>query len=84
MLRGHASSSCDPWLVLGDFNEICSVEEKKGGASVDTSVCLRFKGVIDSCKLIDLGSTGPRFTWRGSQVGSYSRVFKRLDRALCN
>ncbi|KAI9106592.1 hypothetical protein K1719_022120 [Acacia pycnantha] len=35
-------------------------------------------------RLIDLGAQGPLFTWRGPKWSGHERVFKRLDRCLCN
>ncbi|PKI44728.1 hypothetical protein CRG98_034905 [Punica granatum] len=73
-----------PWLVLGDFNELASAEEKRGGAPFDPNRAARFHEVLEQSGLLDLGSTGPRFTWRGVARGGYDRVFERLDRAVCN
>ncbi|XP_016195052.1 uncharacterized protein LOC107636029 [Arachis ipaensis] len=73
-----------PWLVVGDFNEIADPSEKKGGGRTDVGACKRFKRWIEECMLIDLGSVGPKFTWRGPQWENLERVFKRLDRALAN
>lgn len=33
---------------------------------------------------MDLGSSGPKFTWRGPIYRGYNRIFKRLDRGLVN
>ncbi|XP_025702516.1 uncharacterized protein [Arachis hypogaea] len=73
-----------PWLVVGDFNEIADPSEKKGGGRTDVGACKRFKRWIEDCMLIDRGSVGPKFTWRGPQWENLERVFKRLDRALAN
>ena len=34
--------------------------------------------------MIDLGSKGPRFTWRGGVRNGYGRVYERLDRCFGN
>ncbi|PKI40425.1 hypothetical protein CRG98_039181 [Punica granatum] len=70
------------WMVLGDFDEIAAIEEQSGASLANPIKCLKFREVLDSCNLLDLGSTGPRFAWIGSRSGSYNRVFKRLDRAV--
>ena len=45
--------------------------------------CKRFKQWIDNYGLIDLGYSGPKYTWaRG--LSSTTRKEARLDRALCN
>ncbi|PKI62440.1 hypothetical protein CRG98_017246 [Punica granatum] len=63
------------WLVLGDFNEIASTEEKRGGAPFDPNRAARFHEVLEQLSLLDLGSTGPRFTWRGAARGGYDRTW---------
>lgn len=72
------------WLVAGDFNDIKSQDEKKGRGPAQLRKCRIFNDRIHSCKLIDLGATGPKFTWKGPQFNGLQRVYERLDRALCN
>ncbi|RYQ95391.1 uncharacterized protein [Arachis hypogaea] len=79
-----ANSMAGDWLVAGDFNEIKEASEKKGGAAVNIRACNIFSNWINSCRLIDLGFVGPRFTWKGPKWEGQDRVFKRLDRALSN
>lgn len=57
---------------------------KKGGDSVDYGRCEMFSNWINDCGLMDLGFIGFIFTWKGPQWVGLDRVFKRLDRALCN
>jgi len=68
-----------PWLVVGDFNEILSPSEKVGGVEVDLRRCIRFGRWVQDCGLIDLGSYGHKFTWRGAQRQGFGRVYERLD-----
>lgn len=65
---------------MGDFNEIVSPNEVKGGCFGSRRAGL-FSSTIDSCGLIDLGLKGPSFTWHRSVNGCH-RISKRLDRAL--
>lgn len=51
---------------------------------VNERQCQRFMTNINSCNLIDLGSEGPRFTWRGPLVNHATILYKKLDWALCN
>ncbi|XP_073152378.1 uncharacterized protein [Henckelia pumila] len=52
-----------PWLVGGDFNEVCYDSEKFGGQS------RAFREVLEDCSLQDLYSEGEFFTWsRGQQL----------------
>jgi hypothetical protein len=79
-----ANSMHDRWLIAGDFNDIGDKNEKKGGAQINYRKCAIFKERINKCKLIDLGSIGSRFTWRGPLYNGVDRIYERLDRALCN
>ncbi|CAL1353574.1 unnamed protein product [Linum trigynum] len=73
-----------PWLLTGDFNAIRSPLEQAGRTS--TSIlrrCKRFNDRMDQAELINLGYSGPRFTWtRGEPPNDYKA--SRLDRSLCN
>lgn len=73
-----------PWLLAGDFNDIKAVNEQRGGKEVNEQKCKWFYDDIASCQLIDHGTEGPRFTWRGPKVNHIGRLYKKLDRALCN
>lgn len=44
----------EPWLLAGDFNEIKSPMEQKGGGRVSEVRCRKFNDWIQSCSLIDL------------------------------
>jgi hypothetical protein len=72
------------WLLAGDFNDIASANEKKGGAAVSVRKCNIFKKRIEDCKLMDLGSVGSKYTWRGPIFNGGQRIYERLDRALSN
>ncbi|PKI48862.1 hypothetical protein CRG98_030710 [Punica granatum] len=79
-----SSRSQAPWLVIGDFNEILDASEKRGGALFNPTLASRFREVMERCGLLDMGSSGPCFTWIGQLFTGLERIFKRLDRALCN
>lgn len=72
------------WMLAGDFNDIASVAEKKGGALASQRKCDLFMERMDDCQLMDLGAVGTHFTWRGPLFNGLERVFERLDRALRN
>ncbi|CAL1411455.1 unnamed protein product [Linum trigynum] len=73
-----------PWLLSSDFNAIRSLEEKSGPSTVATArKCRSFNDRINKAELIDLGVSGPKFTWtRGDQLQTFKD--SRLDRSLCN
>jgi exonuclease III len=50
----HLSTTItSPWLVMGDFNEIASPDEKKGGVQADIRKCLHFNNWINECSLME-------------------------------
>ncbi|KAI9070534.1 hypothetical protein K1719_047503 [Acacia pycnantha] len=84
ILQNIASNMVEPWLLAGDFNEIKSPLEKKGGGRINETRCARFNDWIQDCNLIDIEANGPFFTWKGPKWEGLERVYKRLDRCLCN
>jgi len=70
--------------MMGDFNETAYPDEKKGGALVDVRKCQNFNCWISDCNLLKVTTTGTRSTLRGPKWNGMSRVFKKLDRVLCN
>lgn len=79
------SKNCPlPWMLAGDFNDIKDPVEQKGGESVNENKCQRFLDNINRCRLIDMGSEGPRYTWRGPITSHTAMLYKKLDRGLCN
>ena len=72
-----------PWMVIGDFNSVISMEETMSTKKLDQRRCSDFINWISEQGLLDMGYTGPRFTltrW------AFAKTFQgaRLDRALCN
>ncbi|XP_026378898.1 uncharacterized protein LOC113273380 [Papaver somniferum] len=70
-----------PWLVIGDFNIVLSIEEKKGGRSPLGVAMQDFHDCINACCLIEAPKTGRHFTWCNNRAGS-KRIVCTLDRAL--
>ncbi|XP_061366923.1 uncharacterized protein LOC133310054 [Gastrolobium bilobum] len=61
----HISNSINvPWIMLGDFNDIRSSNEKKGGSFPDSARCSRFSDFLNSFHVEDLNTFGPYFTWK--------------------
>lgn len=73
-----------PWLIAGDFNDIKSPDEQKGGVAAHERKCKKFRDNIARCKLIDMGTEGPRYTWKGPRCQFSTHLYKKLDRGLCN
>lgn len=73
----------EPWLCIGDFNELLSNEEACGGNARSNARMKMFRDFIFKAQLIDLGVQGSAFTWfRKKKDGSVLQ--ERLDRALVN
>lgn len=72
----------NPWLIIGDLNEVVSQEEKWGGRSVWRKQ-LYLKEFINMVGGVDLGFIGNKYTWENKQEG---RMFikERLDRAVAS
>ena len=71
------------WMIVGDFNSVTTAEEVSHGGRFDNRRCTGFLNWIYEQELINLGFTGPFFTWtRGTSTFSFKGA--RLGRALCN
>ena len=72
-----------PWVMAGDFNEVLMGEDKFRGTSVNISRALRFQDCLDSCRMIDIGFFGTRFTW-SNQRPLMNLIQERIDRVFVN
>ena len=82
MLRMLRSRSELPWCCFGDFNELLKVGDKRGGAPWSHNQMQQFKDVLDHYGFVNLGFSGPAFTWRGRRRGEW--IWERLDRGVVN
>uniref|UniRef100_A0A803Q408 Reverse transcriptase domain-containing protein n=1 Tax=Cannabis sativa TaxID=3483 RepID=A0A803Q408_CANSA len=75
-------SSQEPWLILGDFNDILSKDERIGDkARISTSTT--FLECVNDCQISDIKSSGCFFTWSNRQQAS-DRIYSKIDRVLAN
>ena len=77
-LNTYGSTLHQPWVILGDFNNVMKCEEKINGADVTS---YEVKGLVDCCLslgLTDLNSVGCFYTWTNNTIWS------KLDRAMVN
>ena len=73
----------NPWLCIGDFNEIVEQSEKWGANPKREGQMDLFRSALEKCNLSDLGYSGAKFTWTNCQPdGNFIKV--RLDRAVAN
>ncbi|CAN1153189.1 hypothetical protein LINPERHAP2_LOCUS19244 [Linum perenne] len=66
------------WAVIGDFNAILLVEDKRGGSAFERRRSKSFIETVDLCGLSNIPFSGPRFTW------GRNGLLSRIDRALVN
>lgn len=71
-----------PWFLSGDFNDIISNEEKKGGPQRPERSFTDFRSFLSEGYLYDLRHSGDPLSWRGIRNSQVVRC--RLDRALAN
>ena len=83
-LENLTTTICLPWVLLGDFNDMTSEDEKMGGLPLNKTRIAVFKNYIDKCGLMDLGFLGPRFTWTNKSLAWNGPIQERLDRGLGN
>ena len=71
------------WLLLGDFNEVLTGEDKFGGRSINLNRALDFKDCLDTCNLLDLGFSGPKYIWLNWRQLT-DLILERIDRCFAN
>ncbi|KAM6553984.1 hypothetical protein CsatB_014746 [Cannabis sativa] len=72
-----------PWLVLGDFNEILTHEDKVGGPPRNNGQIQAFQTTIDYCHLAAAAYEGELITWTNKSQG-LGNVKERLDYGFFN
>ena len=82
LLRMLRSKPHMPWCCMGDFNEILRTKEKRGGRIRAHDQMQAFLDMLDDCGFVDLGFTGPEFTWHSRRYGHL--IWERLDRGVAN
>ncbi|XP_019197152.1 PREDICTED: uncharacterized protein LOC109191019 [Ipomoea nil] len=70
-----------PWSIVGNFNCLMSVDEKKGGLPYSHRKTLDFCECVSACGLIDATYYGSCFTWWNGRRGE-AAIWMRLDRCL--
>lgn len=74
--KSYADNLDNTWVLLGDFNDISEMEEQWGSERVNGTTMDKFVSMYNTCRLIDLESIGPRYTWRRQVEG---RMIARKD-----
>lgn len=82
MLSKWIERESDRCLLIGDFNDILSNEEKEGG-NYKTAASMRdFRKFVARNELMDLGYASYPFTWRNNRESK--PIQQRLDRWLAS
>ncbi|PPS06205.1 hypothetical protein GOBAR_AA14443 [Gossypium barbadense] len=81
LLRFLGHDCAVPWLAFGDFNEITSSFEKKGGRLRPEGQMAEFRSALEDCSLHDIGFNGRWFTWEKGRF-SFTNIRERLDRGV--
>ena len=66
------------WVLAGDFNEPFMEGDKFGGRAVSVSRSLLFKEFLDKCSMMDIGFSGPHFTWTNKR-NVQALIQERID-----
>ena len=72
-----------PWLCCGDFNDVLSLYDKRGGAPVELSHLHVIHDALVSCDLSAVQFFGSRFTWCNNRM-THDTIDERLDFSLAN
>uniref|UniRef100_A0A803NI13 Uncharacterized protein n=1 Tax=Cannabis sativa TaxID=3483 RepID=A0A803NI13_CANSA len=81
-LEKLAAGIQEPWIVLGDFNEILFANERVG-RKAQSIPSTRLRNCMETCDMMDLKYSRSFFTWNNKQKPE-DRVFSKIDRAMIN
>ncbi|XP_057478776.1 uncharacterized protein LOC130766093 [Actinidia eriantha] len=68
----------DPWLVLGDFNNVLNIDERSNGHPATQYEIKNFQQCCNNLGLIDTVYSGAHLTWTNNST------WCKLDRAMIN
>lgn len=72
-----------PWVLIGDVNQPLERADKMGGKSINPTFASKLRHVVDTCKSINLGYHGAKYTWTNGRQGR-ATIRETLDRAWVN
>ncbi|XP_074328314.1 uncharacterized protein LOC141666219 [Apium graveolens] len=83
LLRNLSRDANLPWCLLGDFNNVKSRADKKGGHLYPNHLVEGFNACLQDTELQDLDIIGHQYIWeRGRNIDHWIEI--RLDRVLAN
>ena len=83
MIENMVLSFYGPWVIIGDLKGIKIIDEKREGQLISGSSVNCLKDFMSDTGAIDLGFTGPSFTWFNRHEG-LANIKERLDQCFCN
>ncbi|KAK7250571.1 hypothetical protein RIF29_33087 [Crotalaria pallida] len=83
LLNSIKKRTDDPWLAIGDINQVLCPEDKVGGNAVDMSEVDAARSCLDRCNLNYVQWVGPRYTWCNRRKHPHT-IEEHLDRAFTN
>nr|GMC80045.1 LINE-type retrotransposon LIb DNA [Ipomoea batatas] len=78
--KDYACSFQDPWVMIGDFNDITGPTDQWGNGEVIPSAVDKFLESMNDCGLMDLSTAGMRFSWF-RKIGDRVQLRRKLDKA---
>ncbi|GAB2286220.1 hypothetical protein Dimus_039749 [Dionaea muscipula] len=72
------SSTSMPWLLGGDLNNVCDVDDRLNGAPVQAYETADIRRFMHETSMMDLPYIGNKYTWTNG------RTWCKLDRAMAN
>ncbi|XP_060187475.1 uncharacterized protein LOC132616812 [Lycium barbarum] len=72
-----------PWLVVGDFNSVLTVDDRINGAPVHQGELFDFQDCVDDLGLGILNKSGSTYSWSNKRDAG-ERIYNLIDWALGN
>ena len=71
---------CQPWVIMGDFNEILFAEDRIG-RKANSRPGKDFIDFVEYCGMEDIMYSGSRYTWNNKRSGE-QRICSKSDRVM--
>jgi hypothetical protein len=81
-LSSTSNTITNPWMLIGDFNETLLPSDQRGGIFQHNRAAL-FSNFMDNSNLLDITTTGARYTWHHNFNG-LRILSKKLDCGIAN
>ena len=82
LIRMSSVLSDSAWLVIGDLNQVVSLQDKKSNSGSSSGI-QQFRNCIDNSALIEVIQQGQPFTWTNNRKQD-DECLERLDMTFCN